>query len=86
MGIQVCVELKDLPKDWEVRYDSIEVPYMDEFTGETKYYEEEYLAVKFPENGWIGSYAEDCLVFDNKNVNHQYREELDKHGVKYTRS
>lgn len=95
MGIQVHVDKKDLPVEWKKEIRSYTVNDCD-YTGLDSFCpycqggdmcerEIEYLAVQFPRSGWCSSYLLEDLVFDNKNANHQFREELDEHNVPYVR-
>ncbi len=92
MGIQVSVNLEDLPKEWKTQTEVTNGRclcgpcHFDEgWCDQGPYEQVRELAVKFPKSGWIRSYVEDQLVFDNKNVNHQYREELEENNVPFRR-
>lgn len=97
MGIQVHVEIKDLPEVFKVEHRDKEVSdnrcWEDEKewgicsycqgAGCVKTVKE--LWVEFPKSGWLVSYLNDIVVFDNKFANDQFREELEEHGVPYVR-
>lgn len=94
MSIQLHVKEEDLPVEWkqEIRHFTVNDCERDgvdtcpkclgEGSCELKVY---YLAVQFPRSGWCSGYGTDGLVFDNKNANHQFREELDEWNVPYIR-
>lgn len=92
MGIQLKVKREDLPTEWKVEQ-RVEVvgdhrclmehcPYCG---GDGCTMERKRLWVEFPKSGWAMSYLEDELLIDNKDANHQFREELEEWGVPYTR-
>lgn len=78
MGIQVHVELKDLPESF--KREIVKEQYL-----RNDYEPTDTLYVTFPKSGRIMSYCDDILVFDNKNANMQFKEELDEHNVPYVR-
>lgn len=97
MGIQVRVETKDLPEAFvqEIRtkevlrgdcsiYDS-SWEYPCGCNGSGCYTTRKELWVNFPKSGWMVSYLDDALVFDNKFANDQFVEELEEHQVEYVR-
>lgn len=95
MGIQVTVSLKDLPEAFKVEHRDKEVfdNRCDLYIGEHCDYCQgagcvktiKELRVKFPKSGWLVSYLDDAIVFDNKYSNDQFREELEEHNVPFTR-
>ena len=94
MGIQVSVELKDLPVEFKqelikeefVRNDcGIYDGHCDYCQGAGCHDLKDVLYVTFPKSGKMMSYLDDILVFDNKNANHQFREELEEHNIPYVR-
>lgn len=92
MSIQLKVKKEDIPTEWEQGNRVELVPdrrcLLDECPhcgGNGCLVEVRKLLVKFPESGWAMSYLEDELMIDNGEVNHQFREELEKWGVPYIR-
>lgn len=94
MSIQVNVKLKDLPESWaqeiritqELRQDcGVYDGHCDHCQGGGCYEDVENLYVQFPKSGWMHSYVTSSLVFDNKNTNFQFTEELDENKIPYIR-
>lgn len=91
MGIQVIAKEKDLRKaGFMISFDEeLVVDWQDEvFASEEltcHLVGVRRLVAKSPSGVVMRSYVEGCLMFDNKNVNHRWRQELEKHGVPYTR-
>ena len=94
MGIQVTVELKDIPADWNPR---VEVESIDIGCGSecpigpghetcVNILEVEYLLIDIPNVGTVQSPFPDMLVFDNKFANMEIREELDRAQIPYVRA
>lgn len=75
MGIQISVELKDLPAAFSTK-----------IVADPCDANREVLIVTFPSGKEIESYFIDGLVFDNKTLNMDLREELDNYAVPYRRS
>lgn len=92
MGIQLNVELKDIPKEWkrwvkettypDQRCMGDECPQCGGDGCETIV---RNLVVEVPQIGEVQSYTEDSLCFDNKFANMEIRAVLDYWGVPYTR-
>ena len=80
MGIQLCCEVKD-PElaGWEMEVRTTSWGEDDEPRLV------DHLLVKFPQAGWVQSYAPDYLCFDNKSANMELRAELDAAGIPYVR-
>lgn len=91
MGVYVRVELKDL-KDLNQRMvnferldNRCEVNYCDYCGGAGCYVPDQELEVYIPPLGWVRSYSNFALLFDNKNVNFEIVEALDNLGIPYVR-
>lgn len=84
MGIQLSCEVKDLEAaGWEMEVRSSVYPSFDEEDDEPRIVH--HLWVKFPQAGWVQSYAPDYLCFDNRTANMHLRAELDAAGIPYIR-
>lgn len=95
MGIQVAVSMEEIKKaGWNVRTETYQRIGSDCGGWECHYCGGNYdactedchvLVVEVPGIGWVESYLDDALVFDNKTANMNIRQALDDHNVQYVR-
>lgn len=92
MGIQVTVMVKDLPAEFQTKQASRQVvdsrchPDCEVCGGYGCYTTVQELQVKIPGVGWVNSYCDVNLVFDNKNANNNIVDVLKEWNVPHIRN